>query len=291
LFVLQQEVALYDAYQQRIVKCDQELEQHLRSFADKVHETDPDGAPSPTAIPEKLSGPKRRRKAGSHAPQFDLGRELRRISGVDLTRIDGIDVGVAQTVIAKLAWNVPLGKRAVLSSSLGLCPDNRITGGKVFRQGIGPVINRAATALRLAATTLLRSQSHLGAQYRRFRSKLGAPKAVMLRCGYTETGARACRLPDLADLARRDCCDLPGGVVAVSDHGTLGGLTHNSLPNSAFRAQPLARKLWILKTRRDVRVVEGARLESDPGKPHRAIPKHRISQSIQELPLTTCSSV
>jgi hypothetical protein len=40
------------------------------------------------------------------------------------------------------------------------------------------VINRAATALRLAATTLLRSQSYLGAQYRRFRSKLGAPKAV-----------------------------------------------------------------------------------------------------------------
>ena len=40
------------------------------------------------------------------------------------------------------------------------------------------MINRAATALRLAATTLLRSQSYLGAQYRRFRSKLGAPKAV-----------------------------------------------------------------------------------------------------------------
>jgi hypothetical protein len=40
------------------------------------------------------------------------------------------------------------------------------------------VINRAATALRIGATTLLRSQSYLGAQYRRLRSKLGAPKAV-----------------------------------------------------------------------------------------------------------------
>jgi hypothetical protein len=55
---------------------------------------------------------------------------------------------------------------------------SHITGGKVLRTGTRPVINRATTALRLAATTLLRSQSYLGAQYRRFRSKLGAPKAV-----------------------------------------------------------------------------------------------------------------
>ena len=67
---------------------------------------------------------------------------------------------------------------AHFASWLGLCPDNRITGGKVFRKGTRHVINRAATALRLAATTLLRSQSYLGAQYRRFRSKLGAPKAI-----------------------------------------------------------------------------------------------------------------
>src|ERR1700676_4912417 len=63
-------------------------------------------------------------------------------------------------------------------SWLGLWPDNRITGGKVIRRGPRHVINRAATALRIAATTLLRSQSYLGAQYRRFRSKLGAPKAI-----------------------------------------------------------------------------------------------------------------
>jgi hypothetical protein len=64
------------------------------------------------------------------------------------------------------------------ASWLGLCPDNRITGGQVLRRGTRHVINRAATALRLAASTLLRSQSYLGAQYRRFRSKLGAPKAI-----------------------------------------------------------------------------------------------------------------
>jgi transposase len=180
VFVLQQEVALYDAYQQRIVECDQALEQHLRRFGDKVNETAPEGEPSRTPIPEKRrSGPKRRRKAGSHAPQFDLGRELHRISGVDLTRIDGIDVGVAQTVISEVGLDMSRwANEHHFASWLGLCPDNRITGGKVFRRGTRPVINRAATALRLAATTLLRSQSYLGAQYRRFRSKLGAPKAI-----------------------------------------------------------------------------------------------------------------
>ena len=180
LFVLQQEVAMYDAYQQRIAECDEQLEHHLKGFADKIVDTAADGEPSPTTPQRELrSGPKRRRKAGSYAPQFDLGRELHRISGVDLTRIDGIDVGVAQTVISEIGLDMTRWKtEAHFASWLGLCPDNRITGGKVIRKGTRHVINRAATALRLAATTLLRSQSYLGAQYRRLRARLGAPKAI-----------------------------------------------------------------------------------------------------------------
>jgi hypothetical protein len=179
LFVLQQEVTMYDAYQQRIAECDQALEQHLKGFADRVANTSPDDGPAPTLAPNRRSGPKRRRKAGSHAPQFDLGGELHRISGVDLTRIDGIDVGVAQTVISEVGLDMTRWKtEAHFASWLGLCPDNRISGDRVLRKGTRHVVNRAATALRLAATTLLRSQSYLGAQYRRLRGKLGAPKAI-----------------------------------------------------------------------------------------------------------------
>ena len=61
---------------------------------------------------------------------------------------------------------------------LGLCPDNRTSGDKVLRRGTRHVVNRAALALRMAANSLLRSQSYLGAQYRRLRTKLGAPKAI-----------------------------------------------------------------------------------------------------------------
>jgi transposase len=181
LFVLKQEVDLYDTYQQRIAECDQALERHLHRFADKTPDPPADAAPSPTPPPAKTRAPrpKRSRKAGSHAPQFDVGRELHRISGVDLTRIDGIDVGVAQTVISEVGLDMSHWENEHhFASWLGLCPDNRITGGKVLRRGTRHVINRAATALRIAATTLLRSQSYLGAQFRRFRSKLGAPKAI-----------------------------------------------------------------------------------------------------------------
>jgi len=111
LFVLQQEVAMCDAYLQRIAEYDQALEQHLKGVADKVADTLSDAESQTPSRKTRRSGPKRCRKAGSHAPQFDLGRELHRISGVDLTRIDGIDVGVAQTVISEVGldmtrWNI-----------------------------------------------------------------------------------------------------------------------------------------------------------------------------------------
>jgi transposase len=180
LFVLQQEVAMYDSYQTRIEECDRALERHLQHVTAKVPDTPSDGEPSPARPDEqRRPGPKRRRKAGSHTPQFDLGGELHRISGVDLTRIDGIDVSVAQTIISEVGVDMSRWPtEAHFASWLGLCPDNRITGGKVIRKGTRHVVNRAATALRLAATTLLRSQSYLGAQYRRLRGKLGAPKAI-----------------------------------------------------------------------------------------------------------------
>ena len=86
---------------------------------------------------------------------------------------------VAQTVLSEVGLDMSRWKtEAHFSSWLGLCPDNRISGDRVLRRGTRRVINRAATALRMAATTLLRSQTYLGAQYRRLRSKLGAPKAI-----------------------------------------------------------------------------------------------------------------
>jgi len=104
---------------------------------------------------------------------------LYRITGVDLTQIDSIDVKIAQTVISEVGLDMSRWKTEKhFASWLGLCPDHRISGGKILKRGTRRVINRAATALRLAAWSLIRSQSALGAKFRRLRSKLGAPKAI-----------------------------------------------------------------------------------------------------------------
>ena len=86
---------------------------------------------------------------------------------------------VAQTVISEVGLDMsPWKTEAHFASWLGLRPDNRISGDKVLARGTRHVLNRAANALRLGASTLLRSQTYLGAQYRRLRTKLGAPKAI-----------------------------------------------------------------------------------------------------------------
>jgi len=168
LFVLEQSLDLYQIYQQKIQTCDERIDGQLRSMEPRI---DPLNEP----IPE----PRRGKDARRHQSGFDLRGQLYRITGVDLTRIDGIEVQNAQTIVSEVGVDMSRWKTEKhFASWLGLCPDNRISGGKVLKRGTRHVVNRAATALRLAASALLRSQSALGAKFRRLRSKLGAPKAI-----------------------------------------------------------------------------------------------------------------
>jgi transposase len=108
-----------------------------------------------------------------------LRTELYRITGIDWAQINGIDVLPAQTVMAEAGADLgafPSEKQ--FASWLGLCPTNEQSGGKILNRRTRKVVNRATVAFRNAAATLLRSQSYLGAQYRRLRTRLGAPKAI-----------------------------------------------------------------------------------------------------------------
>ncbi len=165
LFILGQSLWLYECYQAKIAECDLRLETQLRSFDEKA-------TPPPPLRP-------RRPSRGSNRPAFDLQSHLHRITGVDLTRIDGLNVLTIQTIISEVGLDMsPWPTEKHFTSWLGLCPDNRISGGKVLKRKTRKVINRAATAFRLGAWNLLRSQSALGANYRRLRARLGAPKAI-----------------------------------------------------------------------------------------------------------------
>jgi transposase len=163
IFVLQQEIEMYDTYQRRVAECDQELQKHLSAFADTV------------SLPVKEELPlKKKKKQNKNNPHFHLADELQPITGVDLTRIDGVDVMVAQTLVSEVGLAMSRWKTESHFASWDFAQTTESAETKCLHE----VLNRAATALRLGASTLLRSQTYLGAQYRRLRSKLGAPKAI-----------------------------------------------------------------------------------------------------------------
>jgi transposase len=172
LFVLKQEFEMYQTLQNKIQECDQELQQHLETIEQK-------------ADPGELEPVSRHKRAHGNVPEtFDLREELYRISGVDLTGIDGINVLTAQTIIAECGYDMSRWEtEGHFVSWLNLAPRHKISGGKVIGRDQRKVVNRAGQALRNAASTRLRSQSYLGAQYRRLRGKLGAPKAIKAMAG------------------------------------------------------------------------------------------------------------
>jgi transposase len=167
LFVLQQVHDLYFFYLQSLSDCDRHIEAHLKTLQTKV-----EGAAQPLPAANRLPNRK-------HIPQTNLREELYRITGVDLTRIDGIQVQTAQVVISEVGVDMTRWPdEHHFASWLGLSPHHTITGGKVIRRGTKKVLNRAAQALRLAAQTLHRSKSYLGAKYRRLRARLDGPVAI-----------------------------------------------------------------------------------------------------------------
>jgi hypothetical protein len=110
---------------------------------------------------------------------FDLRTEFYRVFGVDLTAIPGVGIQTIYTLFAECGNDLSAFPTAGdFASWLGLCPDNRITGGKVLSAKTRKVDNPLATALRLAAQSLHHSQSLLGDYYRRMRYRQGPAKAI-----------------------------------------------------------------------------------------------------------------
>ena len=165
LFELTQALDLYRTYQAKIAECDLKIEAQLKRFEDRS-----DGEPP---------APNGKRRNQKNAPRFDVQGHLYRMTGVDLTRIDGVEAYTALKVISEVGTDMtkwPSAKH--FASWLGLSPNNRITGGRVISSKTKPSANRAAAALRLAANALHRSDSALGAFLRRKKAHLGAPKAI-----------------------------------------------------------------------------------------------------------------
>ena len=170
LFVLKQEQEGYEFCQRQIAQCDRQLEQYLLQREDRSH-----GAP----LPEEKRKIRLKKKKNGNKPQFDLRAELFRMTGTDLTRLDGVDVMTATTIVSEAGYDMSRWQTENhFVSWLRLCPDNRISGDKIIGQGRLPTNHRATIALKMAASTLRTNQTYLGAQFRRLRTKLGAPVAI-----------------------------------------------------------------------------------------------------------------
>lgn len=166
LFALKQSLELYDFYDQQLKDCDTELEALYQEF----DLPDEPGTPPPDPLKSK------RRK---NQPHFDLAQSLYRMTGVDLTKVDGLEAMTVQNILSEIGTDMsPWPTVKHFASWLRLSPNNKVTGGKVKQRGTLPSQNRANTAFRVAAQSLARSDCALGAFYRRIRARHGGPKAV-----------------------------------------------------------------------------------------------------------------
>jgi transposase len=169
LFVLEQAYDLYCRYEAKITACDERIAQVVATLPQKVDAT---LRPPPP------------RKPGLQASRIQMGgQDLRQLLyekfGVDVTAIEGIGVLTGLVLLTEVGPKLDRFKSEKhFCSWLGLCPDNRISGGKVLSSRTRRVINRASDALRMAASSLTHSQSALGAFHRRMKARLGAAEGI-----------------------------------------------------------------------------------------------------------------
>jgi transposase len=169
LFTLQQALATYDFLHQQMRECDERIKECLSRFEDK------DATVGPASPPQE-DKPFRR---SNNELYIDMRSEVARIFGVDLTKIDAIDTATAMAVLSECGPELSaFPSENHFASWLGLCPNHRITGGKIKSNGTRNVTNRLANALRTAAQSLCRSQCALGAFLRRIAQRHGMPKAI-----------------------------------------------------------------------------------------------------------------
>lgn len=163
LFALKQAVELFEFYQEKILECESEMEKYLQSLSGKR-----DSEPPP------LAGGRKRQRCS-----FNLREYAYQLRGVDLFRVQGFNSQTLLQIISEVG--VDLGgfsSEKHFASWLSLSPNRRVSGGKVLSSKTKASKNRAAAAFRQAAASLARSDSELGAYYRRMQARKGPGAAI-----------------------------------------------------------------------------------------------------------------
>lgn len=166
IFCLKQELDAYRFFSSQVINC----EEQIRRSLDMFDSADMDPKENRNAAKKKQS---------YNAVSFDLVDYLHRIIGFDLTTVPGINGLMLLTLISEVG--IDMNKWATerhFSAWLGLSPNHKISGGKILGRQSRKVINRAASALRLAAQSAGQTSTALGAFYRRLKGRVGPSKAI-----------------------------------------------------------------------------------------------------------------
>lgn len=166
LFSLQQAVELYEVYTQKIAACDQQLDQSLQALNATLPE------------PADPLPPRRTKTFSKSEPDFDVRAAAYTLAGVDLSQIHGIGPMMSLQLLSECGDDMSRWPTAPhFTSWLCLCPGSKISGGKVLDSRTRRSQNRAAGLFRMAAQAAGRTDTALGAFYRRLGGRIGKAKA------------------------------------------------------------------------------------------------------------------
>lgn len=168
VFSLKQALHLYDTYQQQIAECDEQIEaalNHLRRQGPKA------GTPPPPA--------RRREQLKGNEPRIELRSPLYEMTGGDLTQIDGIGSYTALRLVSEVGHDMSRWPdEGHFTAWACLAPRNKVTGGRLISSKTQSSANRVGYLLRMAAQSVGRTQTALGAFYRRLGARIGKAKAI-----------------------------------------------------------------------------------------------------------------
>jgi len=173
IFILGQTLSSYDFHRSQMLECEHKIEEVLKQMSSiSVNKQD-------IVIDKKDVSNKKKRKARKNEYHFDAVEYLNEITGVDLTAVDGFDVNTILEITSETGTDLskfPTSKHFV--GWLRLCPNPRISGGKIIGYKKNTSSSRAAKAFRLAAQALHSSKSYLGYIFRKIAYKRGNPVAI-----------------------------------------------------------------------------------------------------------------
>ena len=183
LFALKQSYEAYRFSQQQIVECDEQIRMHLDKQTAMLQDGEIYNEKNDEVIPAtdtKSKGKKSKQKAVKNQYHFDVRSYMSKLLGVDLCDLDGISEITVTELIAEIGTDInQWGNVKRFTGWLNLCPNTKISGGKIISSRIMKKKNHAGLCLRMAAMSVARSKTPLGDFYRRMKGKLGGKGAVV----------------------------------------------------------------------------------------------------------------